>query len=182
LPTFWFRLNGIYGPHEGRHMPRVIKAARAGLASIAGFASQTRQDLVHLDNAVQAHAKAVKVLMNEPERCSGRAYFITDNCPVNTGNFFLNRVLPALDARRPSFDAPFWLMLALGWLLWFLSRVLGKRFGVPAGLMTVTEVYKSGKTHTFSVARAAQDIDYRPFNRADDEESWKAILASYGLK
>lgn len=49
-------MSGIYGPHEQRHLPRTIKLIRSGMVT-AGYAYETKQDLVHRDNAVQAHVK-----------------------------------------------------------------------------------------------------------------------------
>ena len=52
------RLNGLYGPHEQRHLPRTISMVRSGLV-VAGYSYHTKQDLVHRDNAVQAHVKVI---------------------------------------------------------------------------------------------------------------------------
>lgn len=56
MRTCSLRLNGIYGPHEQRHLPRSIAIMRKGWFK-AGYCLDTKQDMVHIDNAVQGHVK-----------------------------------------------------------------------------------------------------------------------------
>ncbi len=94
LRTSALRLGFVYGPHEQRHLPRMIRWVRCGgRLTRAGFALDERQDMVHVDNAADAHARAVERLLDEDEDVDGQAFNITDDNPQNTYLFFLRHMV-----------------------------------------------------------------------------------------
>eukprot|EP00045_Choanoeca_perplexa_P009158 m.87417 g.87417 ORF g.87417 m.87417 type:complete len:277 (-) comp14776_c0_seq7:332-1162(-) len=81
----------IYGEHETRHLPRIIKVLNSGLDFFAIGSQDVLCDWVHGQNLVHGILLAGQAcLMQDADKC-GRAYPISDGCPVN--NFvFLSQV------------------------------------------------------------------------------------------
>eukprot|EP00095_Tigriopus_kingsejongensis_P008729 maker-scaffold535_size144686-snap-gene-0.21 protein:Tk08729 transcript:maker-scaffold535_size144686-snap-gene-0.21-mRNA-1 annotation:"hypothetical protein CAPTEDRAFT_166167" len=184
LRTCALRLNGIYGPNEHRHLKRTIQTIKKGFF-VAGYCYDTKQDMIHIDNAVQGHVKALMALLDptQSETLSGQAYFITDGHPVNNLKFFGENLVPAIlgqDAKMPEYQIPFWIMILMGWMYWALSKVLGLTFRLPPWGITLTEAYKTGVSHYFSVDKAKDHFGYVPLVRWD-QKSWDEILRSFNL-
>eukprot|EP00094_Tigriopus_californicus_P013330 TCALIF_12892-PA protein Name:"Similar to SDR42E1 Short-chain dehydrogenase/reductase family 42E member 1 (Macaca fascicularis)" AED:0.06 eAED:0.07 QI:74/1/0.8/1/0.5/0.6/5/126/397 len=184
MRTCSLRLNGIYGAYEQQHLPRSIAIMRQGLFKV-GYCLDTKQDLVHIDNAVQGHVKAVMAMLDpkQAEKMDGEAYFITDGHPVNNLKFFGENLLPAIlgqDAKMPEFEVPFLVVLGISWVFFFLSKALGKNFLLPVPAITTAEVYKTGVTHFFNVEKANSHFGYKPEVKWD-QKSWDEILESQKL-
>lgn len=82
------RPNGIMGPAEAHHTPKLLFAAQCGGAPIMGGSALT--DFTHRDNLAFAFIRAMELLLNPKTRASvaGRAYFVTDGWPVHTVEYF----------------------------------------------------------------------------------------------
>ncbi len=74
----------------------------------------------------------------------GEAFFITDGNPVNNLQFFLQPLHTAIcsNAKIPEAQIPFTLLIILGILFNFLSRIFGTKFALPIWALTLTEAYK----------------------------------------
>ena len=71
----------IWGAGDPHLVPRVLAAARAGRLRIVGT-GRNRVDMVHVDNATDAHLLAESALAGDVSAAAGRAYFITNGEPV----------------------------------------------------------------------------------------------------
>jgi len=98
------RPNGIWGPGEAHHTPKLLAVAVAGLSG-TGFGITGDTDFTHVDNLTAAFVAADAALQDTSRRSSinGKAYFITDERPVSTIEFFT----PLL--RGLGYAAPYWL-------------------------------------------------------------------------
>ncbi len=147
LRTAAIRPGFIYGPYEQKHVPRMIVLIEKGYTTRAGFAFSTLQDMVHVDNAVQGHMRALDCLLdeNEREKVSGQAYFVTDGNPANTFLFFMRHLIVAIkgpSARPPTLEIPILVVLAIAWFFTIMGMIMGKRFVMPFFGVTVSEVDK----------------------------------------
>src|SRR5690606_27013117 len=86
LRTVALRPHLIWGVGDPHLVPRVLARARAGRLRIVG-SGRNRVDMVHVENAVDAHLLAERALINchlidDIPPAAGRAYFITNGEPV----------------------------------------------------------------------------------------------------
>ena len=100
------RPNGIWGPGEAHHTPKLLLMARLGLAPLMAVAPAALTDFTHRDNLAHAFMLALARLeeggaRGARRRVAGRAFFVTDGWPVHTLEFF-SPLLAAL-----GFAAPF---------------------------------------------------------------------------
>jgi len=92
LNTVALRPHLIWGPGDNHLIPRLLSKARAGRLRLIGDGSQ-RVDSVYIDNAADAHLKALDRLGSNTA-CDGRAYFITQGQPRPIADL-LNGILDA---------------------------------------------------------------------------------------
>ena len=86
------RPNGIWGPGEQHHTPKLLLMARLGFAPLMAVAPAALTDFTHRDNLAHAFVLALAQLESAGPRArrrvAGRAYFVTDGWPVHTLEFF----------------------------------------------------------------------------------------------
>jgi nucleoside-diphosphate-sugar epimerase len=165
LRTVALRPHLIWGVGDPHLVPRILARARAGRLRIVG-SGQNRVDMVHVDNAVDAHLLAEKALRSDastvstgplPAAC-GRAYFITNGEPLNLWSW-INELLIALGeppiTKRISLRAAATIGAACE-LVW---RALPLRGEPPMTRFVAAEL---AKDHWFDITAAHRDLGYRP--------------------
>eukprot|EP00095_Tigriopus_kingsejongensis_P012393 maker-scaffold1164_size58058-snap-gene-0.12 protein:Tk12393 transcript:maker-scaffold1164_size58058-snap-gene-0.12-mRNA-1 annotation:"short-chain dehydrogenase reductase family 42e member 1" len=140
------RLGGIFGPGEKSMLPRTISAVNSGIMNVAYcLKSDLKIDLVHIDNVVQAHVKALNLLLapNQSSRVDGEVFSITDDHPTNL-RFFLEPFNLALSGTHlnPLVEVHPLIILALAWIFNLISQVVGQRFRLPFWGLTPMEARK----------------------------------------
>ena len=157
LRTVALRPHLIWGIGDPHLVPRILARARAGRLRIVGD-GENRVDLVHVENAVDAHLLAEQSLAQENSPAAGRAYFITNGEPVLLWDW-INRLLIAL-GRRPITEK---LSLPSASRLGALCETAWKYLplkGEPP--MTRFVAAELAKDHWFDISAARQDIGYAP--------------------
>lgn len=159
---------GIYGPGEQRHLPRIVNYVEKGIFSFVYGEPSSLVEFVHVDNLVLAHELAAKALTAEG-RCSaaGQPYFISDGRPVNNFEFF-RPLVEGLGYRFPKLRLPISLVYLFAVLAEATHRLIGRVYNFQP-LLTRAEVYKTGVTHYFSMAKAKAELDYEPREHDLDE-------------
>lgn len=163
--TVALRPHLIWGIGDPHLVPRVLARARAGRLRIVGNGNN-RVDMVHVENAVDAHLLAESALRDghalrdnpfEPS-AAGRAYFITNDEPVVLWDW-INGLLRALGeppvTRRISLGAA----TILGAACEILWHVLLLRGEPPMTRFVAAEL---AKDHWFDPTAARRDFGYAP--------------------
>jgi len=149
---------GIGDPHL---VPRVLARARAGRLRIVGD-GRNRVDMVHVENAVDAHLLAETALeaadADRREGCAGRAYFITNGEPVVLWDW-INGLLSALGEAPATGRISLSAATALGAACEIAWRVLSLRGEPP---MTRFVAAERAKDHWFNIGAARRDLKYSP--------------------
>ena len=179
LRTIALRPHLIWGVGDPHLVPRVLARARAGRLRIVGD-GQNKVDLVHVENAVDAHLLAERALSGAqfstlnaqlPAAC-GRPYFITNGEPVLLWAW-INDLLRALGepplTRRLSLSTA----SALGAVCETLWRLLPVNTEPPMTRFIAAEL---AKDHWFNLAAARRDLGYEP--RVTMAEGTAALVAS----
>lgn len=91
LKTVCLRPHLIWGPGDPNMLPQLFKKAKAGKLRILGYAPN-RVDCTYIDNAANAHLKALDQLLRDPGPVEGKTYFISQDEPLPIAEF-VNQLL-----------------------------------------------------------------------------------------
>ncbi|XP_020495685.2 short-chain dehydrogenase/reductase family 42E member 1 [Labrus bergylta] len=168
LRTCALRPAGIYGPGEQRHLPRIVGYIEKGIFRFVYGDPSSLVEFVHVDNLVLAHELAAEALTSEKQhRSAGQAYFISDGRPVNNFEFF-RPLVEGLGYPFPKLRLPISLIYFFAFLTEMVHNLIGPFYNFQP-LLTRTEVYKTGVTHYFSMAKAKVELGYEPQEHNLDE-------------
>ncbi len=156
LRTVALRPHLIWGVGDPHLVPRVLARARAGRLRIVGD-GRNRVDMVHVDNAADAHLRAEEAL-RDGGAAAGRAYFITNGEPVVLWDW-INALLRALGEPPVTKRLPLGVATAVGAVCEALWRVLPLRGEPPMTRFVAAEL---AKDHWFDLSAARRDLGYDP--------------------
>lgn len=156
LATVALRPHLVFGPGDQNLLPSVVRRARDGRAAIVGD-GRNLVDMTFIDNAAWAHLDAERALTDARAACAGRAYFISNDSPVNMWdwtNGFLREIGVPEISRRISLETALRIGAGLEWL-W---RTFGLR-GEPR--MTRFLAAALGRSHWYSMEPARRELGYQ---------------------
>ncbi|MGI9472661.1 MAG: 3-beta hydroxysteroid dehydrogenase, partial [Rubripirellula sp.] len=146
----------IWGEDDPHILPRMLDRARRGRLRIVGD-GQNRVDTVHVVNAAGAHLDALDALVSSPERSAGRAYFITQDEPVDCWDWIREICeiggVPA-PTKRISFAAAY----RVGGALETAYRITRRRAEPP---MTRFVAAQLARDHYFDIGSAKDRLGFR---------------------
>ena len=166
LRTIALRPHLIWGVGDPHLVPRVLERARSGRLRIIGN-GRNRVDMVHVENAVDAHVLAEAALRvchlldDKPlgrRRPDGRAFFITNGEPVVLWDW-INELLRALGEPPVTQRISLRAASAVGAACEFLWRLLPVRSEPPMTRFVAAEL---AKDHWFDITAARRDLGYTP--------------------
>jgi len=156
LRTCAIRPDGIYGAEPNEMIDRFVDQLAAGnLVARIGPLSAL-QDNSHVSNLVDGHLLAAQNLVENGVAC-GQAYFISDDEPMNSFEFF-RPLIEGLGHPFPQRELPVWLLKPLAHAWQAAHFVLG----VPAPFLTPHELDKVTVTHYASIEKARNELGYVP--------------------
>jgi 3beta-hydroxy-delta5-steroid dehydrogenase/steroid delta-isomerase len=155
--TCALRPGGIYGPGERNTLiGPMIKALKQGVPIVVFGDGATRMDYTYIDNLVDAQIRAAERLVEGSPVC-GKAYFVTDGDPINTGAFSQTLVgQMGLEAR--TLRVPGGMARVIATTGERVFQFLGK----PKPPVSIVEVELCVRDSYFSIASARRDLGYRP--------------------
>jgi len=165
LRTVALRPHLIWGPGDPHLVPRLLARAKSGRLRIVGE-GRNRVDMVHVENAVDAHLLAEAALGTAPQTAglhstppaAGRAYFITNGEPVFLWEW-INSLLVSLGEKPVTRKIPLPAATAIGAaceIMWSLLPFAGEP---PLTRFVAAEL---GKDHWFDISAARRDLGYAP--------------------
>ena len=157
LHTVALRPHLIWGVGDPHLVPRILARARAGRLRIVGT-GQNRMDMVHVENAVDAHLAAETALAIPQPVAGGRAYFITNGEPVVLWDW-INELLTALGEPPVTKCVSLKTASTVGSVFEAVWRVLPLAGEPPMTRFIAAEL---AKDHWFSIAAARRDLGYVP--------------------
>ena len=166
LRTIALRPHLIWGVGDPHLIPRVLARARAGRLRIVGT-GRNRVDMVHVENAVDAHLLAEQALAichslddKGPgrRRADGRAFYVTNGEPVVLWDW-INDLLRALGEPVVKKHLSLGAATALGRGCEVLWSVLPVRGEPPMTRFIAAEL---AKDHWFDLTAARRDLGYEP--------------------
>jgi len=156
LATVALRPHLIWGPEDTNLVPKIVARARSGQLRLIGDGSNL-VDTVYIDNAVDAHLSAGKLLAPDSV-CAGRAYFITNDEPRPLREIINGFVTAAgLDPIEKTISLK--AAVSLGWVFETIHRLLPFT-GDPR--MTPFVARNFASAHWYDISAAKQDLGYKP--------------------
>ena len=155
----------IYGDGEERHLPRILRTVRAGLALFAIGSADVLCDWSFVDNLVHALILAAAKLerdeqTEQPVPTDAAIYFISDDNPTNNFTFLARLLRPLHYHRIFLFYLPTSLLLQLAHAIELSHRLLSPVWPFEP-FLTRAEVLKVGRTHWMCVDRAKDELGWR---------------------
>jgi 3beta-hydroxy-delta5-steroid dehydrogenase/steroid delta-isomerase len=162
LLTCAIRPGGIYGPGERMTYGQLVRALKMGVPLVVFGDGSARLDYVYIDNLVDAELRAAERLVERSPVC-GEAYFLSDETPINAGEFAIELVRN-MGLTAPLVRVPDPIARAVGGVFERLYQL----FGAPQPLFTVANVKLCDIDHYFSIDKAKRHLGYAPL--VDTEE------------
>lgn len=166
LRTIALRPHLIWGVGDPHLVPRVLARARAGRLRIVG-SGDNRVDMVHVENAVDAHLLAEAALRQcnllgytaaGARRADGRAFFITNGEPVVLWDW-INGLLRSLGEKPVTKKISLGAASTVGAVCEALWKVLPVESEPPMTRFVAAEL---AKDHWFDLSAARRDLGYAP--------------------
>lgn len=156
LATCALRPHLIWGPGDPHLLPRLIEAGRQKKLKIVGNADNL-VDISYIENVAEAHVLAAIALADQG-RAAGKAYFISQESPVNLWDW-INNLFEMVGVETITSSVSFARAYRAGALLETVHKLF-KLKGEPR--MTRFLAEQLAKSHYFSTAKANTDFGYRP--------------------
>jgi len=157
LKTVALRPHLIWGRGDPNLVPRVLERARAGRLRMVGD-GQNKVDLSHIDNVLDAHLLAERHLDSPEDNPGGKAYFISNDEPVNLWQW-INELLAQAGIpvvkRQVSLETARRIGGACE-LIWKLMQIKSEP---PMTRFVASEL---AKDHWFDISAAKRDLRYQP--------------------
>lgn len=170
LSTVSLRPHLIWGVGDPHLVPRILDRANKGKLVRVGD-GRNKVDIIHVDNAAQAHIQACDALTPESP-VAGQIYFISDGNPVNLWDW-INDLLTALKKPPVTKTLSYSSAKILGTAL---ERVYGL-FGIKSEPpMTRFVAAQLATSHYFNISKAKKDFAYAPV--ITQKEGMDRLIAS----
>lgn len=169
LRTCAIRPHLVWGPGDPHLIPRLIERGRTGQLRQVG-AGDNLVDISYVDNVAHAHLLAADNLAGTGT-ASGRAYFISQGKPVNLWQW-IGELFSRLDITPVRGKISYPMAYGIGALLEGAYHLTGRQ---EEPRMTRFLAQQLAKSHYFSIARAMDELGYRPL--VTTEQGMERVLA-----
>jgi len=157
MHTAALRPHLIWGNDDPHLLPRLIAKSRFGRLTIVGD-GKNRIDSVHVTNAALAHVNAVDRLNEAKSPAGGRAFFITQDDPVDCWQWIAN-LLEIAGCRPPTRRVHFSTAWRVGATFEAVYRVARIKSEPP---MTRFVAAQLARDHYFDISAARKLLNYIP--------------------
>jgi 2-alkyl-3-oxoalkanoate reductase len=157
LNTVSIRPHLIWGPGDPHLVPRIINRAKSGRLKLVGNESR-KVDSCYIENAAQAHLLAADCLQSTNKVCAGKAYFISNDEPINMSDL-INKILAVANLSPVTKTVPENVAYMIGFFLEKAYLLLGIK---NEPIMTRFVAKQLSTSHWFDLTSAKQDLGYYP--------------------
>jgi sterol-4alpha-carboxylate 3-dehydrogenase (decarboxylating) len=164
LLTVACRPHGIFGPDDPNVVPTIVKMAKTGKTKFAIGDGSNLVDETYVKNVAYGHYLAGEALHEEKMECSGQAFNITNDEPVQFWTF-MSIILTTLGYPAPRFYLPYGFIYTVASILAYIIKFLRATVApnMPAGTFTPMRVALAGTHHYYSCAKAKKLLGYKPY-------------------
>ncbi len=157
MRTCALRPHLIWGLGDPHLFPRVVQRAMQGKLRRVGE-GRNLIDTVHVENAAQAHVRALEKLLDGSSDVNGQAFFLTDGEPIECWEW-ISKILQTAGMSVPEQSISYPMAYRIGAVLETIFRTLGRKEEPP---MTRFVASQLALDHYFSIDKARRLLDYKP--------------------
>ncbi|KAK4782075.1 hypothetical protein SAY86_016177 [Trapa natans] len=160
LLTCSLRPSNVFGPGETQFMPFLLKQAKSGWTKFIIGTGENISDFTYVENIAHAHVCAEEALDSRSVAVAGKAFFVTNNEPMNFWKF-VSLILEGLGYQRPFIKLP---VVIVHYILLF-GEWVQRELGVSRHNHMRSSHYivsLASQTRTFDCAAAGEQIGYSP--------------------
>lgn len=150
----------IWGPNDTNLIPAITQRASKGSLKQVGDGSN-RVDLTFIDDCVLAHRCAMSTLEQTPEKCTGKAYFISQGDPVLLWEW-INQILKFHNLPPVTRAVPVNLAMTVARICEFFSQIFLKCGVVIPPRFSTFLVSEMATSHYFDISAAKNDLGFQP--------------------
>lgn len=161
----------IWGIGDNHLIPRFVQRAARNQIRIVGEGLNL-VDTVCVENAALAHLLALEVLLQEPQKASGKAYFISNGEPIRLFEW-INRFVTGAGMNPVTRKVPAWLAWTVGSILEGMHKAFMPK---KEPRMTRFLADELSTAHWFSLKAAQEDLGYQPI--ISNEAGFQKVLES----
>lgn len=154
--TVSLRPHLVWGPGDNHLLPKLVNRARGGKLKLPGPAKLI--DTTYIENAVQAHLRALDCLESRPGTVGGKTYFISNDEPRSQGEIIgglLNAAGMDIDIQAISPRVA----ITVGRLAEAAWRLFRLRSDPP---LTRWSAEHLSTAHWYDISAAKRDLGYKP--------------------
>ncbi|HPM30228.1 MAG TPA: NAD-dependent epimerase/dehydratase family protein [Chryseolinea sp.] len=163
LKTVALRPHIIWGIGDRHIIPRILKAAKNKTLRRIGN-RDIYVDITNVENAAAAHIQVANALINPDLRVAGKAYFISDDKPVELWTW-VNEVLKEIDYPLVKDTISFPAAYNVGLLSEYIYKAIPFLREPRLTRFTVSQLAHS---HHFNIGAAKNDFGYHPIKNPDE--------------
>jgi nucleoside-diphosphate-sugar epimerase len=143
----------IFGPKDKNLIPQILISHRKKRLKIIGDGNNL-VDVIFVDNAAKAHLNAVDILFSNPQKISGKAYFIGQG-PIKLWDF-INQVLIHFNERPVDKK----ININIAYFIGYLFELFYNTFKISSSVPPMTRfiALQLGKSHYFSHINSKNDL------------------------
>ncbi len=157
------RPGGIYGPGERKQLfGTFIRGLKNGKGITVLGNGTSRLDYTHVESLCDAMIRATERL-GPDSPVGGQAYFISDDQPMNHGEFY-ERIVKAMGMAT---EKKYLAYATMRRVAIAGERVYGT-FGKPKPPITMAQLHNCTLDNYFSIEKARRDLDYKPLYDTDE--------------
>jgi sterol-4alpha-carboxylate 3-dehydrogenase (decarboxylating) len=165
VATVALRPHVVFGPHDQRFLPAVIKHAKSGKLRYQVGRGTWLSDYTYVDNLIDALLAAEEKLA-AGSAVAGQAYFITNGEPMPFWDF-VRKVLARLELPPLRGKIPHQLVYAIAAVKEGFDTLRGGTISAEDGLTRFAIRYMCTH-HYFSIEKARRDLGYDPQVSVDE--------------
>ena len=149
----------VFGAGDKRFIPAILQKAAAGKLTRAVGNRDKLSDFTYIDNLVDA-VVAAEARLDTGSPVSGQAYFVTNGEPMAFFDF-IEKLIVEMGHPPIRGKVPYWVAYSAAAVAEGIDTLRGGTLNTENG-MTRFSVRYMVTHHSFSIAKAARDLDWRP--------------------
>ena len=158
--------SGIFGPEDRFMTQRWLDAGQTDI-----IIPWVTIDYIYVENVVWGHLLLEKALLDRPAKCGGQAFCVTNGEPVMGQDFhkalayWCERVTGRKHLVK---NLPYAPIAAMCYVVEAFERLTRTRVGGDVGNLTPAMLATATVSYTFSHAKAARELGYKPLYTLDE--------------
>uniref|UniRef100_J3MZ81 Reticulon-like protein n=1 Tax=Oryza brachyantha TaxID=4533 RepID=J3MZ81_ORYBR len=166
MRTCVLRPSNMFGPGDSSLVRFIAGYARSPLGKFAVGSGANMCDFTYVENVAHANICAEQALCKNPSSVAGKAFFVTNDEPIETWEF-LSGLMEAMGFQRPRFNLPTKILSSAALFSNMMYHKLGLQI-LSSPLLHPDTVCFLSRTRTLRISKARRLLGYYPIVSLED--------------